>query len=221
MLEQATHNQGDAPCDTLPQGCQSEEQKQINALAMLAGSGDVQAFTELYVLFNGRTARIFNQLCGVDEVEDLNQEFWAKMAERKLSMYRADRRTAFTTWLGTCAHNHAFDHLRRQTNTRDLCTELEDEQWAMIPSPRINPGDEVKQYLKRLDQIRRMLDQENFTIWYAFQIEGSTYTEIASAMQMPIGTIKSRLYRSREMLRVKLSAHWQATTRKRRNNKTT
>lgn len=151
--------------------------------------------------------RIFNAVyCVVGnkaDAEDVTQEVFLK-AYQALGKFKGESK--LSTWLYRIAMNAACDHFRRSGNTAPLketfgaATQEED-----IYSNRTCPGPE-SQYLKKetsetLRVAMMKLPLKYRTVLVLKEIEDRQYKEIAMILGISIGTVESRLFRAREILR--------------------
>ena len=134
--------------------------------------------------------------------EDLFQETWMRVLERG---HQYDGRHEFSTWLYTIARNLAIDHLRqrRPSVSLDALMEADDQALPYEPaSAEPSALDTVAQHevAERIAAAMSGLPVEyRETVVLRFQ-EGLALEEIANVTKLPLGTIKSRLYRALNML---------------------
>jgi RNA polymerase sigma-70 factor (ECF subfamily) len=132
----------------------------------------------------------------VDEAEDLTQEVFVKVYQ-SLARYEPSA-GAFTTWLATVARNHAIDHYRRRREERARVTGDED---ALATMPDL--GETQLHALEREERaqlVRRALRALPAPLREAVllcDLQGMAYEEIAEALSLPLGTVKSRINRGR------------------------
>jgi RNA polymerase sigma-70 factor (ECF subfamily) len=140
---------------------------------------------------------------------DLAQEVFLKVY---LSLSSFDPRYRFTTWLYRIASNCAIDHLRKkQPRTCPLHPDPHDES-ADAPV-RVLAGNEptphevfrVREIQRRLDRAVQKLPPDYRQLILLRHRQHCRYDEIARITQLPIGTVKNRIFRAREMLRHDLS----------------
>lgn len=177
-------------------------------LVKRAKKGDSRAFDLLVLKYQGRVAQLISRyLNNAAEVEDVTQEAFIK-AYRALPNFRGD--SAFYTWLYRIAANAAKNHLvalgRRPTSdmalddseTFDVPGRLKDHQ-----SPdEVIMGQELEVLISRTIEelpveLRAALTLREF--------EGLSYEEIADVLECPIGTVRSRIFRAREAIDVKVA----------------
>ncbi len=134
--------------------------------------------------------------------EDLFQETWIRVLERG---HQYDGRHEFSTWLYAVARNLTIDHLRRKKPAVSLDA-LMDREDAPVPYEPADTGpsalDAVAQHelAERITAAMSGLPVEyRETVVLRFQ-EGLALEEIANVTGLPLGTVKSRLYRALNML---------------------
>jgi RNA polymerase sigma-70 factor (ECF subfamily) len=169
--------------------------------------GDETAWRELVGRHTRRVFGIAYRFVGrVDEAEDLTQDIFVKVFQ-SLDRYR-ESDGAFSTWVGTVARNHAIDDYRRRREER--ARRIDDP--AVMD--RVPAGEEsVLRSLEREDQKQlvhrglRALPVELREALVLCDLQGLSYDEVAATLQIPLGTVKSRINRGRlELARRLLSA---------------
>jgi RNA polymerase sigma-70 factor, ECF subfamily len=158
-------------------------------LRRIALSKDVEAFQQLYQSFGPRLkSYMMRQGADADTAEELAQETLLAVW-RKAALYAEDKGSA-STWIYTIARNLRIDKLRREFAWQEL-PEGHDE----TASDDIAP-DEAVSDMERQSRVRSALsllppDQhEVVTLSY---LEGLSHSEIADRLQLPLGTVKSRM----------------------------
>jgi RNA polymerase sigma-70 factor (ECF subfamily) len=139
--------------------------------------------------------------------EDLFQETWIRVLEKG---HQYDGKSRFATWLMTIAHNVAIDHLRKKRPASlDEMRDKEDaapfEPVAVDPSPLDNvsameDGVRIQAALEQIAPIFREV------LVLRFQ-EQMKLEEIAKLIDIPLATVKTRLYRGVNALRPALGGH--------------
>jgi RNA polymerase sigma-70 factor (ECF subfamily) len=144
-----------------------------------------------------------------DGAVDLAQEVFLKVY---LSLSSFDPRYRFTTWLYRIASNCAIDHLRkRQPQTCPLHGETHDGQREM-PDRNLAGNDPTPHDVLRMRELQGRLEAavQSLPPDYRQLIllrhrQFCRYDEIARITQLPIGTVKNRIFRAREILRHELA----------------
>ena len=132
----------------------------------------------------------------VDEAEDLTQEIFLKVY-RTLDRYR-ESEGPFTGWLMTVARHHAIDHYRRRK--QDLLRHTDDPGiLERAPAREEHPvaGLERQERARLVHRGLRALPPDLRLPLILRDLQGLPYDEIASSLQLPLGTVKSRINRAR------------------------
>ena len=160
-------------------------------------AGDERAWRELVGQHTRRVFSIAYRFAGrVDEAEDLTQEVFVKVYQG-LSRYEPAAGT-FSTWLSTVARNHAIDHYRRQREER-LRVTGDSDSLQVLPDRR-ETQDRALEREERAQLVRRALRALPASLREALvlcDLQGMAYEEIAEALSLPLGTVKSRINRGR------------------------
>ncbi len=168
-----------------------------------ARSGDRQAFEELMTTHLQRVWRVvWSILRHAEDTEDVVQEVFLA-AHRSLATYRGDSR--FSTWLHRIAVNRALNHRDRMSEkVRRDSRPLEDESGPLeIPDGSSSPLRELemKELKRKLSECMERIPPAWRAV-LALKVEGSlSYEEIAGAVGIAVGTVRSRLARARLALR--------------------
>lgn len=139
---------------------------------------------------------------------DLAQEVFLRVY---LSLSSFDPRYRFTTWLYRIASNCAIDHLRRrQPPTYSLQLDRGDEHGEETRSIAGNdptPHDvlRLRELERRLDRAVQALPPEFRQLILLRHRQHCRYDEIARITELPLGTVKNRIFRARELMRIELA----------------
>lgn len=184
------------------------EHRVDQALVERVQRGDKKAFDTLVLKYQHKIVKLISRYVrDPDEVFDVAQESFIK-AYRALANFRGE--SAFYTWLYRIAINTAKNHLvsqgRRPPEADIDVADAEqlDGAYALkeIGSPeRMALKDEIGRAVQ--DAIEQ-LPEDLRTAIVLRELEGLSYEEIAEAMSCPIGTVRSRIFRAREAIDVKL-----------------
>jgi RNA polymerase sigma-70 factor (ECF subfamily) len=171
-------------------------------------AGDTSAFGELVVRYQDR---LFNTLTYVvgscEEAEDVVQDAFVQ-AFVKLGTFQ--RASAFYTWLYRISFNLAVSRKRRRRPQRSV-----DEVRDLTGDEPVDDGEapsDCLEHRESAEQVQAALERvsdEHRTILVLREIEGFCYEKIADVLDLPVGTVRSRLHRARMALREELKEVWQ------------
>lgn len=171
--------------------------------------GDKKAFELLVIKYQRKLMRLVSRLVRDQaEAEDVVQEAFIK-AYRALPQFRGD--AAFYTWLYRIGINTAKNYLvtlgrRAPTSTESDAEEAETfddaEQLRDINTPESMLA--TKQIAETVNAAMVGLPEELRAAISLREIDGLSYEDIAEAMNCPIGTVRSRIFRAREAIADKL-----------------
>jgi RNA polymerase sigma-70 factor (ECF subfamily) len=159
--------------------------------------GDEGAWHELVTLHTRRVFGLAYRFTGrVDEAEDLTQEIFIKVY-KTLDRYR-EADGPFPGWLMAVARNHAIDHYRRRKQERLRRTE-DPEILETAPAREEHPvvGLERQERARLVHRGLRALPEDLRLPLILCDLQGLPYDEIAATLQVPLGTVKSRINRAR------------------------
>ncbi len=174
-----------------------------------AQGGDQSAFDQLVSKYQRKLGRLLSRyIRDAAEVEDVSQEAFIK-AYRALPSFRGD--SAFYTWLYRIGINTAKNYLVSQGRRAPTSTEYDADEAEGFEDAGllrdINTPESLlmsKQIGQTVNAAIDALPEELRTAIVLREIEGLSYEEIASAMDCPIGTVRSRIFRAREAVAGKL-----------------
>ena len=174
--------------------------------------GDVRAFEMLVVKYQRRIERLIGRMVrDVDIVEDIAQETFIR-AYRALPQFRGD--SAFYTWLYRIAVNTAkkalMDMKRNPLVSESAMRSDEDGDEPSRAESELSDGETPegilasKEIAAAVNSAVEALSDELRQAITLREIEGLSYEEIAEAMNCPIGTVRSRIFRAREAIALRL-----------------
>ena len=174
------------------------------AIVKRVQGGDEVAFNLLVRKYQHKVANLISRyVYDSGEIEDITQDVFVK-AYRAIGGFRGD--SAFYTWLYRIAINTAKNHLvaqsRRPPNTdvEAQDAELTDagQNLRDVGTPESNLLS--RELAQRVAKAVRELPEELRTAITLRELEGLSYEEIATVMECPIGTVRSRIFRAREAI---------------------
>jgi RNA polymerase sigma-70 factor (ECF subfamily) len=165
--------------------------------------GDKHAFDLLVSKYQRKLGRLISRFVrDPAEAEDVTQDAFIK-AYRALPGFRGD--SAFYTWLYRIGINTAKNHLlankrRAPTSTPFDAEEAESFEEGSLLHEVSTPENELmsKQVVDVVQTSLQQLPEDLRSALTLREIEGLSYEEIASVMNCPIGTVRSRIFRARE-----------------------
>jgi len=159
--------------------------------AARARSGDRRAFELLYKRWHAPLLRFaFRQTGHREAAKDVMQEAALAMAK---NIHRLNNPDMFSSWAYTIVRRRCADYIKANIKDRNLKSNFaaEPKSDAVAQSAEAMS---IRQGLAKLPETERLL----LTLFY---VEGLTGAELASALNMPLGTIKSRLFAARQHLK--------------------
>lgn len=182
--------------------------KSVNVIAdcelvTRAIAGREDGFEELVRRYQRPIAAYVYRMVGdYDAALDLTQEIFIKVYG-SLHRYRSEYK--FSTWIYKIAHNAAIDHLRRHsTREQSLVNQVDGEQYDLpIESGRLSPEQESERAERRaeIETVVRQLPAAYRELIVLRHSHDLSYDEIADVTGLPLGTVKNRLFRAREVMR--------------------
>lgn len=188
---------------------QMSEQNVDQVLVERVQQGDKNAFNLLVTKYQHKVSNLVSRyVSNHSDVPDIVQEAFIK-AYRALPNFRGE--SAFYTWLYRIAVNCAKNHsvaLGRKPPSNDV--EIEDAEFydggealRENASPeKVLLTEEIKKVI--FDTIAQLPDDLRMAINFR-EIEGLSYEEIATIMECPVGTVRSRIFRARDVIDKKIT----------------
>lgn len=166
-------------------------------------AGDSEAFGRLVQRHQDRLYNsLFRVLGSAEDARDVVQDAFVQ-AYLKLETFRGA--AAFYTWLYRIAFNLAMSHARKRRPTTSL--EQARESFGREPVDG-QPGPDA--HMVRRERVQLVhaalaaLSAESRQVLVLRELEGCRYDQIAEILELPVGTVRSRLFRAREQLREQL-----------------
>ena len=182
------------------------DERQIDQeLVERAQQGDTKAFEMLVVKYNRRLGRLLSRFIKDEhEVNDVVQESFIK-AYRALPNFRGD--SAFYTWLYRISINTAKNFLANNNKRPIMSSDITngdgaDSDVVEQVADNLTPEAELmnKQILQTVESAVAKLPEDLRRAITLREMDGLSYEEIAEVMQCPIGTVRSRIFRAREVI---------------------
>ena len=182
----------------------SDEDRRLIAECL---SGQTQAFGGLVSRYQTRLYNAILRVLGhAEDAADVVQDSFLN-AFQSLGSFKGD--AEFFTWLYRIAFNSAMSHKRRKRATISLdVARAEGKFDPEDPTDYIKPGSSLARMEEegQLHKAMSRLSAEHKEVLVLKDIEGLRYEQIADILEVPIGTIRSRLHRARIELHSLLSA---------------
>ena len=173
--------------------------------------GDKRAFDMLVIRYQNRLSALVSRYSKASvEAEDIVQEAFIK-AYKGIGGFRGD--SAFYTWLCRIAINIAKNHLvsfsrRERTTENGSLEEIENYVDTGVIDEKGTEsnffGDELIGIIQ--STLSSMPDELRVAVTLR-EIEGLSYEDISSMMKCPIGTVRSRIFRAREVLNTRIKSY--------------
>lgn len=148
------------------------------------------------------TGYVYRMLNNYDASLDVTQEVFIKVYN---SLTRYSSEYKFSTWLYRIAHNAAIDYMRRNSVvSQSIEAENADGTYQLqIESLQPNPEQqrERSEWRREIETVVKCLPQVYRELILLRHAQDLSYDEIAEITNLPLGTVKNRLFRAREMMR--------------------
>jgi RNA polymerase sigma-70 factor (ECF subfamily) len=172
-------------------------------LVVSAANGLEGGFEELVRRYQRPiSAYVYRMVGDYESALDLTQEIFIKIYG-SLSRYRPEFK--FSTWIYKIAHNAAIDHLRRNAGReRSLINGTESDNYDLpIESEGLSPEQQSEREEQRveIEAVVRSLPTAYRELIILRHSQDLTYEEIVEVTGLPLGTVKNRLFRARDMMR--------------------
>lgn len=203
----------------------SPAEKAADSDAMLVErtvAGDQKAFELLVIKYQRRIQRLIGRMVrDVDLVEDIAQETFIR-AYRALAQFRGEAQ--FYTWLYRIAINTAkkalMDLKRNPTVSENAYKSDDDDETSRVENELTTSETPEavlasKEIAEIINAAMQALPEELREAITLREIEGLSYEEISEAMNCPIGTVRSRIFRAREAISAKVKPLLENQTGKR------
>ena len=170
---------------------------------------DERAFPELVRRYQGRVTNLVSRVLNDREcADDLAQEVFVRVFVHRRNYRRGSK---FSTWLFTIAANLAKNEIRRRVRRRNWFSLDALQEVLKDSTPQLADPTEGRESRLEREQLRDAVGRaiaavpEKYRLSLVLRdIEGLSYEEIALALGIPGGTVRSRINRARSMLKRKL-----------------
>ena len=166
--------------------------------------GEEAAFSEILDRYRGPIYNLCYRMArNAEDARDLAQEVFIKVFNL---LDRFDESYAFSSWLFRIATNHCIDHLRRNRLrflSLDGTTGADGEEYELqLPDGGPEPDTVLqrKEALERLEEVIMELPPHYKVITMLRHDQQLSYEEIACVLGLPLGTVKARIHRARNLI---------------------
>ena len=174
-------------------------------LVTKAKAGDGKAYDALVMLYKDAVyGVVFRMVRNKQEAEDLTQETFIKAYN---SIYSFNETYAFSTWLFKIATNTCIDFFRKRklrTHSMDQTIRYKDDEIKTEYADTERTADKdllAREKTKLIKQAIESLPEKYKTAIKLRHHEEMSYEDIAQLLDLPLGTVKARIFRAREMLK--------------------
>jgi RNA polymerase sigma-70 factor (ECF subfamily) len=155
--------------------------------------GDMQAFQQIYEQSKSFVYNtIYKMVLRKQEAEDLMHDVYVKVYEKR-EMY--NKEFSINTWINRIAVNHVLNHLKRQNN---FLRKVQDIKFFY--EQNFSEETDVEEEGKAYSLLKKIKPKYRLPIVLK-DIQELSYEEVAKTLNLPIGTVRSRLNRGRRKLR--------------------
>ncbi|MBD5781313.1 sigma-70 family RNA polymerase sigma factor [Pelagicoccus sp. NFK12] len=163
-------------------------------LVLKAQGGEEEAFSELYELWKLDLFRLIRfAVRDGQAAEEIAQETWISIAK---ALRGVEDPSAFRAWALRIARRRSVDWIRKQESERWVRRKLEAERPSAADPPTADSAESAA-----LSEAIQKLDTDSRLLIHLFYETGLTVEEVGLALELPAGTVKSRLFALREKLK--------------------
>ncbi len=166
--------------------------------------GDISALSELFKLYGPRVHRLTRRMMGNQaDADDATQEIFVRAHEQAAKF---DGRSGLFTWLYRLAVRHCLNKIKQRRRGNGFERLSPEVLEASLPASTESPGDRLitTEQAVVLDAMLQSLPPNQRACLLLREVEELSYAQIGELLEVPIGTVMSRLARAREALREKL-----------------
>lgn len=205
---------GRSPSASPSYGSEWDVDETESALIAKCMDGNLEAFDRLMEIHQSRIYNLtYRMMGGKEDASDLTQETFLR-AFNSLNRFRGS--SSFSTWLYRIACNLCLDEIKRQKRQKARVVDstvqtADDEEIDLIEQTGDSSLDPQEVLIRRerqemIQQAIATLPEHQRATLVLYDIQGEPYEEIAQALDISIGTVKSRLNRARLSLKSRLEA---------------
>lgn len=170
------------------------QQAEQDLMVIAAQAGNKRAFEKLYQYFQQRLLRFAFKQCGNQALaQDATQEAWIRIAK---TLRQLDDPRVFRSWAYRIVRWRTIDLIRQLQRQKVKEEQLEQLIETPVLEKQISDNESITLVINRLPAIEKQ-------VVHLFYLDELSIQEIALILEIPKGTVKSRLSRAREMLKQK------------------
>lgn len=184
----------------------SESISDAECVRRIIQRGETDAF-EILVRRHEKTIfnLVYRMLGDYDDAAEVSQEVFLS-AYRAIGQFRGDAN--FSTWLYRIALNHATTRRRNLHSRQQKNLPLDDLEPLKDPQPGPVETLEKKEIRERVQLALNRLEPDDATVILLRDLQDISYEEVARMLEIPVGTVKSRLHRARQALKSQLATYF-------------
>ena len=184
----------------------SESISDADCVRRIIQRGETDAF-EILVRRHEKTIfnLVYRMLGDYDDAAEVSQEVFLS-AYRAIGQFRGDAN--FSTWLYRIALNHATTRRRSMSSRQQKTVPIDDME--PLSDPELGPAEtlERKEIRERVQLALNKLEPDDATMILLRDLQDISYDEVARVLEIPVGTVKSRLHRARQALKTQLATYF-------------
>jgi RNA polymerase sigma-70 factor (ECF subfamily) len=148
---------------------------------------------------------VYRMLGDYDDAAETAQEVFLS-AYRAIGQFRGDAN--FSTWLYRIALNHASTRRKSTSSRQRRLVPIDDTE--LVDDVELGPAEtlEKKEIRQRVQRALKELQPEDAMVILLRDLQDIAYEDVARVLNIPIGTVKSRLHRARQALKARLTAYF-------------
>lgn len=178
----------------MPANANNVEIAKVQHQLQAAQKGDMSAFGELVERYHRLVVHVAYRICSdADLADDVAQDTFLQ-AWQRLAEFQPQRNTSLQAWLCRIAHNRTVDILRQSRPQAELGS------WLPARTPLPDTLAEQNETAIEIQAAIMLLPEKSRTALILREYEDLSYAEIAEVLEIPIGTVMSRLYNARKRL---------------------
>ncbi|MCA9404918.1 MAG: sigma-70 family RNA polymerase sigma factor [Candidatus Omnitrophica bacterium] len=168
-------------------------------IVLQAARGDVEAFENIYKHYSAFVYNVaLRMLKNIENAQEVTQDVFVTLY-RKLETFRFE--SSLKTWIYRITMNTAINYAKKVSRIQDRTVEFDANRYPAASPSKVISQDQLQ---KRIDALLSVLNPDQKACVILRSLEGLSYEEIASTLNININTVRSRLKRAREkMLSIK------------------